>query len=50
MLPADYKNQTPPKNFTNDTGLSYYPKIPFLLERLINVYIYINNVKVGYVL
>jgi hypothetical protein len=46
----DYKNQTPPKNFTNDTGLSYYPKIPFLLERLINVYIYINNVKVGYVL
>ena len=46
----DYKNQTPPKNFICDTGLSYYPKIPFLLERLINVYIYINNVKVGYVL
>ena len=46
----DYRNQTPPKSFTDDTGLSYYPKIPFLLERLINVYIYVNDVKVGYVL
>ena len=49
-LPEKYKKQIPPKNFTDDTGLSYYPKIPFLLERLINVYIHVNDVKVGYVL
>jgi hypothetical protein len=49
-LPEKYKKQVPPVSFTQDTGLSYYPKIPFLLERLINVYIYVNDVKVGYVL
>ena len=50
MINANYRNQIPPHSFTKDTGLNYYPRIPFLLERLINVYIYINDVKVGYVL
>jgi len=45
-----YIKKPPPANFTRDTGLKYYPRIPFILERLINVYIEINDVKVGWVL
>ena len=35
-------------NFTKDTGFKYYPWIPFILERLINVYVEINNLNVAY--
>lgn len=38
----------PPQNFINDTGFEYYPMIPFILERLINVYIELNNTKVAW--
>jgi hypothetical protein len=43
-------HETPPKRFTEHTGFKYYPHIPFVLERLINVYIELNDIKVGYVL
>lgn len=39
------KGIRPPDNFINDTGFDYYPWTPFIMERLINVYIEINNVK-----
>ena len=38
----------PPENFIKDTGFDYYPWIPFILERLINVYIELNKIKVAY--
>lgn len=38
----------PPQKFINDTGFEYYPMIPFILERLINVYIELNNTKVAW--
>ena len=50
MTFENYRNQTPPSNFKKDTGLMHYPRIPFILERLINVYIHLNNMKVGYVI
>ena len=41
----------PPKKFTEDTGLTHFPHVPFILERLINLYIDINkDLKVGWVL
>lgn len=40
----------PPKNFIADTGLNYYPMAPFVLERLINVYIAMKSLKVGFIL
>lgn len=46
---SSYENgKLPPNNFTKDTGFEYYPWIPFILERLINVYVEINNLKVAY--
>jgi len=47
---ADYDCYKPPRNFTTDTGLSYYPMAPFVLERLINVYVAMKDLKVGFVL
>jgi hypothetical protein len=33
---------SPPRNFVKDTGLEYYPHLPFILERFINLYIDLN--------
>ena len=41
---------TPPNNFIKDTGLDYYPWIPFVLERLIMVYVEVNDIKIKRVL
>lgn len=49
MPPSGY-GRLPPQNFINDTGFERYPWIPFILERLINVYIEVNDIKVGRVL
>ena len=41
----------PPKRFTEHTGFKYYPHLPFVLERLINVYLEVNDhVRVGRVI
>jgi len=50
MVKEDYAGSLPPPAFSRDTGLDYYPRIPFVLERLINVYIVVNNIKVAWVL
>jgi hypothetical protein len=47
MSPSGYA-KPPPQNFINDTGVEQYPWIPFILERLINVYIEVNDIKVGW--
>jgi len=39
-----------PQSFIDVTGYDYYPMAPFMLERLINVYIVMRNLKVGFVL
>jgi hypothetical protein len=39
-----------PRSFIDATGYDYYPLAPFLLERLINVYTVMRNLKVGFVL
>ena len=49
MLPSNYR-LIPPQNFINDTGFDRFPWITFILERLINVYIEVNDIKVGRVL
>tara|TARA_R110000824_G_scaffold362039_1_gene549961 strand:- start:1208 stop:1888 length:681 start_codon:yes stop_codon:yes gene_type:complete len=50
MRRSHYNYKTPPANYTKDTGLKYYPHIPFILERLINVYIQLNQPKTKWVL
>lgn len=40
----------PPHSFIEQTQLDYYPKAPFILERLINCYTLIRGLKVGFVL
>jgi hypothetical protein len=41
----------PPQKWVAHTGLARYPQTPFILERLINLYIYINkNLKIGWLL
>ena len=41
----------PPRRFTEHTGFKYYPHLPFVLERLINVYLDVNNhIRVGRVI
>lgn len=40
----------PPQRFIDHTGHEEWPHIPFVLERLINVYVELNNLKVGWVL
>ena len=50
MIEPTQNYKSPPKNFTEDTGLTYYPHLPFILERLINLYIDVNDLKVGWVL
>lgn len=39
-----------PESFMKKTGCNYYPFLPFILERMINVYIQIKNCKVAYCL
>jgi hypothetical protein len=39
-----------PQSFIDAVGCDYYPMAPFILERLINVYIVMRNLKVGFVL
>jgi hypothetical protein len=39
-----------PQSFIDATGYDYYPTAPFMLERLINVYTVMKNLKVGFVL
>ena len=39
-----------PRSFIDSTGFDYYPMAPFMLERLINVYVVMRNVKVGFIL
>ena len=46
---SGYKNILP-QSFIDATGYDYYPMAPFMLERLINVYIVMRNLKVGFVL
>ena len=39
----------PPQRWVAHTGLARYPQTPFILERLINLYIYINkDLKIGW--
>lgn len=38
----------PPPKFREDTKCKHFPKLPFILERLINVYVEANNLKVGW--
>lgn len=40
----------PPQRFTDHTGYEEWPHIPFVLERLINVYVELNDLKVGWIL
>lgn len=47
---ADYDCYKPPKNFIEDTGLNYYPMAPFILERMINIYVAMKGLKVGFIL
>ena len=46
---ANY-GRTPPASFTEQTGFDYYPLAPFVLERMINVYISSEAAKVLYIL
>jgi hypothetical protein len=39
-----------PQNFTKFTGMTYWPIAPFILERMINVYILTHNKKVLFAL
>lgn len=49
--PSDYQLARPfPKTLAESTGFSYWPHIPFILERLINVYILTYHKKATYVL
>lgn len=50
MRKSHYNNKVPPANYIKDTGLNYYTHAPFILERLINVYIQLNNCNVKRVL
>jgi hypothetical protein len=50
IMQLDLEYNLPPKRFVEDTGFTTYPKIPFILERLINVYIEAHKLKVGWVL
>lgn len=34
-----------PEEFEKQTGFTYYPLVPFIFERLINVYIHYKNIK-----
>ena len=38
------------KEFERETGYDYYPLFPFVLERLINVYVSVHKLKVEWVL
>ena len=50
-LPSDYNGVHEfPEHLTTQTAYSYWPHIPFILERLINVYILTYNRKVAFVL
>jgi len=44
MAPSEYPFD-PPVRFTEHTGHKKYPWAPFVLERLINVFIELNNIK-----
>lgn len=44
---ANY-NRPVPENFTKFTGMTYWPVAPFILERMINTYIFTHNKKVLY--
>lgn len=39
-----------PKNLQQSTGYTYWPQIPFVFERLINIYIYREKLKSAWVL
>jgi hypothetical protein len=43
MQPVFYGRNKCPQKFKDDTGLDYYPHVCFILERMINLYIYINK-------
>lgn len=47
MKPERAYRIAPPK-FREDTERKYFPKLPFILERLINVYVEAKSIKVGW--
>jgi hypothetical protein len=50
MKAPNTQYDNPPQRFVDHTGLTQYPHIPFVLERLINVYVEAKSIKVGYAL
>ena len=50
VMKPSHEYTLPPRNFINDTGLTSYPLIPFILERLINIFIDKKRLNVGWIL